>query len=127
MGYEIYWSYCGKNTTFKKLTTVKTSKLLKYTVKNLKGGKPSKYFIVAYKLVDGKKVYISKSLHIHVVPKGAKYTNAKNIKIKRKEIALKENCYKMMLLTGSKEKATLDFYSRAGYNSSDKTAFITWL
>lgn len=44
-----------------------------------------------------------------------------------KEIAVRENCYKMMLLTGSKEKKTLDFYERAGYNSTDKTAFIQWL
>ena len=44
-----------------------------------------------------------------------------------KEIAIKENCYKIMLLTGSKEKSTLMFYENAGYNSSDKTAFIQWL
>ena len=44
-----------------------------------------------------------------------------------KEIAERENCYKMMLLTGSKEKSTLDFYERAGYNKNDKTAFIQWL
>ncbi|MBO6141646.1 MAG: GNAT family N-acetyltransferase [Ruminococcus sp.] len=44
-----------------------------------------------------------------------------------REIAKKENCYKMMLLTGSKEKSTLDFYERAGYNKNDKTAFIMWL
>ena len=44
-----------------------------------------------------------------------------------KEIAKRENCYKMMLLTGSKEKETLDFYRKAGYNSEDKTAFIHWL
>jgi len=44
-----------------------------------------------------------------------------------KEIAEKENCYKMMLLTGSKNPATLRFYEMAGYNSSDKTAFIQWL
>ena len=44
-----------------------------------------------------------------------------------KEIALKENCYKMMLLTGSKEESTLRFYERAGYNRKDKTAFIQWL
>lgn len=43
------------------------------------------------------------------------------------EIAKKENCYKMMLLTGSKEEATLRFYGNAGYNSTDKTAFIQWL
>lgn len=44
-----------------------------------------------------------------------------------KEIAEKENCYKMMLLTGSKEEATLKFYRNAGYNSSDKTGFVQWL
>ena len=44
-----------------------------------------------------------------------------------KEIALKENCYKMMLLTGAKDESTLNFYKKAGYNSTDKTAFIQWL
>lgn len=44
-----------------------------------------------------------------------------------KQIALNENCYKMMLLTGSKNEATLKFYANAGYNSADKTAFIQWL
>ncbi|MCR5604727.1 MAG: GNAT family N-acetyltransferase [Lachnospiraceae bacterium] len=44
-----------------------------------------------------------------------------------RKLALKENCYKMMLLTGSKKLSTLDFYKRAGYNSNDKTAFIQWL
>lgn len=44
-----------------------------------------------------------------------------------KRIAIKENCYKMMLLTGSKKESTLDFYRKAGYNSDDKTAFIQWI
>ena len=41
-----------------------------------------------------------------------------------RDIALKENCYKMMLLTGSKDPNTLRFYEKAGYNSTEKTAFI---
>ncbi len=44
-----------------------------------------------------------------------------------KEIAEKANCYKMMLLTGSKKEATMEFYRNAGYNSTDKTAFVQWL
>lgn len=44
-----------------------------------------------------------------------------------KEIALKENCYKLMLLTGSKNENTLRFYEQAGYNRNDKTAFIQWI
>ncbi len=43
------------------------------------------------------------------------------------EIARTANCYKMMLLTGSKQESTLNFYRNAGYNSEDKTAFIKWL
>lgn len=44
-----------------------------------------------------------------------------------KQIAEDNNCYKMMLLTGSKRQTTLDFYRNAGYNSSDKTAFVQWI
>ena len=44
-----------------------------------------------------------------------------------KNIAVSENCYTMMLLTGSKEETVLNFYTHAGYNSTDKTAFIKWL
>jgi len=44
-----------------------------------------------------------------------------------KELAVKENCYKIMLLTGSKEEKTHRFYKNAGYNSNDKTAYIMWL
>ena len=44
-----------------------------------------------------------------------------------RQIDEKENCYKMMLLTGSKKQETLRFYEKNGYNSSDKTAFIQWL
>lgn len=44
-----------------------------------------------------------------------------------REIAVGENCYKLMLLTGSKQDSTLDFYRKAGYNSEDKTAFIQWI
>ncbi|MBD5080617.1 MAG: GNAT family N-acetyltransferase [Ruminococcaceae bacterium] len=44
-----------------------------------------------------------------------------------KEIALKESCYKIMLMTGSKQESTLNFYQKAGYNCNDKTAFIQWI
>lgn len=44
-----------------------------------------------------------------------------------REIALQENCYKIMLMTGSKDEHVLRFYEHAGYNQNDKTAFIQWL
>lgn len=44
-----------------------------------------------------------------------------------RDMARQERCYKIMLLTGSKEESTLKFYESAGYNRTDKTGFIQWL
>lgn len=44
-----------------------------------------------------------------------------------KQTAEQCGCYKMMQLTGSSQKEVLEFYKNAGYNSTDKTAFIQWL
>ena len=44
-----------------------------------------------------------------------------------RDLAELENCYKIMLMTGSKKESTLRFYERCGYNMNDKTAFIKWL
>ena len=44
-----------------------------------------------------------------------------------KKIAEGENCYKLMLTTGSRESSTLRFYENAGYSSKDKTAFTQWI
>lgn len=41
-----------------------------------------------------------------------------------KALAEREHCYKIMLLAGSREDATLRFYEHAGYNSAEKTAFV---
>ena len=41
-----------------------------------------------------------------------------------KAIAENERCYKTMLLTGSREAATLRFYEHAGYDGTEKAAFI---
>lgn len=54
----------------------------------------------------------------------SRYTEGSSVKKKRlgkrgakvHQIAEQENCYKMMLLTGSKKSETLYFYEKAGYN-----------
>ncbi len=40
------------------------------------------------------------------------------------EAAWKRGCYKVMLLTGSKNEATLRFYENAGFRRGDKTGFV---
>ena len=40
------------------------------------------------------------------------------------EMAWDQNCYKVMLLTGRKEEATLRFYQQAGFEAGVKTGFL---
>lgn len=44
-----------------------------------------------------------------------------------RELCVKENCYKRMLITSTKEESTLRFYERAGFSSQGETAFVEWL
>lgn len=41
-----------------------------------------------------------------------------------KQIAIDNNCYKIMLMTGSKNRGTHRFYQKNGYNKLEKTAYI---
>jgi GNAT superfamily N-acetyltransferase len=40
------------------------------------------------------------------------------------DAAWRQDCYKVMLLTGRKDDATLRFYERAGFDRHDKQAFV---
>lgn len=40
------------------------------------------------------------------------------------EVARMHNCYKIMLMTGSKKESTLNFYKNNGFDMNEKTAFI---
>ncbi|MGN1422550.1 MAG: GNAT family N-acetyltransferase [Oscillospiraceae bacterium] len=44
-----------------------------------------------------------------------------------KEIAQSENCYRLVLMTGSKLESTLKFYENAGYDRTEKTGYIQHL
>lgn len=89
-GYEAYWSYCDGGKNYKKFATVKNGKLT-VTQKKLKNSEKYKYFVVAYKMVDGKKVYIAKSNYLHVAMLDNRQTNAKSVSVNKTDVVLNKN------------------------------------
>ena len=87
-GYDCYWSYCDGKRSYKKLATVKAAKD-RVTSRRLANNRRYKYFVAAYKLIDGKKVYIAKSNSLHVALKDAKATNAKKVTVNQTHVRLK--------------------------------------
>lgn len=87
-GYDCYWSYCDGKRSYKKLATVKAAKD-RVTSRRLANNRRYKYFVAAYKLIDGKKVYIAKSNSLHVALNNAKATNAKKVTVNQTHVRLK--------------------------------------
>lgn len=86
-GYDVYWRYCDGSINYKKVGTVKNGKL-SITHKKRKKDREYKYFIAAYKMVEGRKIYIAKSNGVHVAMKKAATTNVASIKVNKKKVTL---------------------------------------
>ena len=68
--------------------TIKNSGTTTWTHNNLKSCTYYKYFIKAYKLVNGKKVWLAKSQVVHSTTTGGQYGNAKAVKVNKSAVSL---------------------------------------
>lgn len=94
-GYDLYQSKCNTNTKTYKVKYAKTFKSGEkhtYALKGLKKGKWYKNRIYAWKMVDGKKVIIGKSLIVHHYHKKkndkSKWGNPTGIKLSKKKLSV---------------------------------------
>ena len=122
-GYEVYWSYCDGTQGFKKLGTFKKS-TLSATHTKLNNKKEYKYYVAAYKMVNGKKIYIARSNALHVAMKNAKKTNAKSITVNKTKVTLREGkTFKLkckVKKAGSRKKLLLHT-DKFRYHTSDSS------
>ena len=95
-GYEVYVAYCGTNFNKKKpAKTIKNNKTVSATITKINGKKLNlkknyKLYVIAYKLVDGKKLIQAKSITGHIVGrKNVAYTNVKAIKLTKTKYTIK--------------------------------------
>lgn len=62
--------------------------------------------------------------NVVTVPECRNKGYARRLIQKAVEIAKESNCYKLMLLTGSKTESTIRFYLNSGFSNTEKTGFI---
>ena len=84
-GYLIYGAKCGKSYKLLKKVSAKTQS---YTKKKLAKGTSYKFYVVAYKTVNGKRKTITKTPAVHVVTKGGKYGNPTAVTVNKKAVTV---------------------------------------
>ena len=129
--YEIYATYCGKDSKYKKIKTVKGNvtsfEITKLGGKKVDTSKCLKVYVVAYRKVNGKYEKISKSFYLHIAGAQNKHTNAKAINVKKSSYTLKVNktaTMKPTLVLEKKNKKAVDHVAKFRYLSTN-TAVAT--
>lgn len=123
-GYEVYGSLCNGKANYKK---VKTTTKLTANNRWLSTKKQYKFFVVAYKKIDGKKVYLAKSPLIHVSLQGSKKTNVSAVKVDRTSVALKRGKtfrLKVELVAEDPKKCLLQHAPLLRYYSSNRKVAV---
>lgn len=120
-GYSIYTSVCdGKNNYKKQKDTTKQT----VTLSNLTGNKPYKLYIAAYKLEDGNRVELSKTIVLHIAVDSSTYTNAKSIKTEKTRYTLeigKSEKITAKTIKQDRSKKLVKHASEFRYISSDES------
>ncbi len=123
--YEVYWNRCNGSKKYRKLTTTKK---LTAVHKKLSAKKCYKYYVKAYQMTSGKKVYVARSPVIHVAMKHCKRTNVKKIRVSRKKISLargKTHKLSVSAIAVNKKKKLVKHAAKFRYyTASEKVATV---
>jgi hypothetical protein len=122
-GYLIYGAECGESKcTLLKVVDSTSKRTWKRT--DLEKGTYYKYYVVAYKLKNGKKTRLAKSNYAHSVTSGSKYGNPTKITVNLDKLAVTVKVKKTTTLTADvtypKSKSiNLDHAKLIRYRSSN--------
>lgn len=122
-GYEIYGANCKVSTKAPLVKTVKNGSTYVTAISGLKKASSYRYYVRAYKMVNGKKTYLNQSNTIYIATACGTRTNAKAVTVASTSITLKKSKTKNLSATvtsvNSKKKL---FYRTAKltYTTTDK-------
>lgn len=112
-GYFIYGAKA--NGKYKCLRTV-SKKVLRWKRTGLKKGTQYRYYVMAYKIIDGKRVSLTKSLPAYSMTKGGKYGNPVKLQTKRSLVSVK---------SGKKMKLKVKAAGKKMNKASKKVRYIS--
>ncbi len=112
-GYYIYGA--KSNGKYKFLRTV-SKKVLRWKRTGLKKGTQYRYYVMAYKIIDGKRVSLTKSLPAYSMTKGGKYGNPVKLQTKRSLVSVK---------SGKKMKLKVKAAGKKMNKASKKVRYIS--
>ncbi len=128
-GYYVYAQYCGKKITkpaktIAKNTTTKTT-ITKINGKKINQKRQFRVYVVPYKIIDGKKVALGKSIGAHLVgAKSTKYSNVKKLTLTKSKYTVKVGKTakikaKVTLVNKNKKHIPKSHGAKFRYKSSD--------
>ena len=95
-GYDVYVTYCGMDFNKKKPNkTLKKNSLVSTTITKINGKKINlkknyKIYVVAYRMVEGKKVKLARTITGHIVGRlNTKYSNVRKITLSKSKYSVK--------------------------------------
>lgn len=118
-GYRVYQAQCGTKKAYKLIKDIKGRNKKSYAVKKLKAGKGYRFFICAYKVINGKSITVSAAKTVHAVTNGAAKGNVTKVKISKTKLNLKQKQkYKLKVSVKKKRKKGVKC-RKICYESSD--------
>lgn len=120
-GYEVYGNRCNTKKwiyKYKRKQTIENGNKRSYIDRKCKKGTYYKYFVRAYKIIDGKKVTIAASKTIHVTTKGGKNGNAKAVKVNKGKVSIKKGKTWQIRASEIKESKPLRHHREVSFESS---------
>ena len=129
-GYDVYVDYCGTKSK-KAVKTIKKNSITKTSINKINGKKINQKkcfhaYVVAYKMVDGKKVKLAKTVAAHVAGAMRKgYTNPKTLKLTKSSFSIKVGKTakikaKVTLADSKKKHISKGHGAKLRYKSSNK-------
>ena len=120
-GYVIYGSQCnigGRKYKLVKLADVSGDQTT-WTSTKLKKGTYYKYNVKAYKLVDGRQVWLATAKVVHATTTGGKYGNAKGVRVNQAKFTLTAGERAVIRAEQIRERLPIKHHTDIKFESSD--------